>query len=126
MENKLSLIDNIEYITKLEGNSFEFNENEIEKEYLIWVSGEITEQKLDLLRHGLTLDDKPLREAGIKAIDDHHIQFILKEGRKRQIRRMCDLVGLKVTRLMRVRIGQIRLENLPVGKWRHLGPKEHF
>ena len=100
--------------------------SDIEKEYLIWVDGELSEDKLALLRHGLELDGKPLRPAGIKAMDAHHIQFILKEGRKRQIRRMCDLVGLKVTRLMRVRIGQVRLENLPVGQWRHLGPQESF
>ncbi len=100
--------------------------SDIEKEYLIWVRGDISEDKLALLRHGLELDGKPLRKAQIKAMDAHHIQFILKEGRKRQIRRMCDLVGLKVTRLMRVRIGKVKLENLPEGKWRQLAPGETF
>ncbi len=100
--------------------------SDVEKEYLIWVHGDISEDKLALLRHGLELDGKPLKKAKIKAMDAHHIQFILKEGRKRQIRRMCDLVGLKVTRLMRVRIGKVKLENLPAGKWRHLAPGETF
>lgn len=98
----------------------------IEKEYLIWVNGDISEPTLDLLREGLSLDGKRLKPAGIKKIDDHHIQFTLIEGRKRQIRRMCELVDLKVIRLMRVRIGKVRLENLPVGKWRYLRQGETF
>ena len=100
--------------------------SQIEKEYLIWVSGDTSEEKLDMLRYGLSLDGKRLKRAGIKKMDDHHIQFILKEGRKRQIRRMCDQVDLQVTRLMRVRIGQVKLENLPVGKWRYLKADETF
>lgn len=100
--------------------------SQIEKEYLIWVSGDTSEEKLELLRYGLSLDGKRLKRAGIKKMDDHHIQFILKEGRKRQIRRMCDQVDLQVTRLMRVRIGKVKLENLPVGKWRYLKADEVF
>ena len=100
--------------------------SQIEKEYLIWVSGDTSEEKLDMLRYGLSLDGKRLKRAGIKKMDDHHIQFILKEGRKRQIRRMCDQVDLQVTRLMRVRIGHVKLENLPVGKWRYLKADETF
>lgn len=98
----------------------------IEKEYLIWVHGDIDAAKLERLREGLSLDGKRLQRAGIKKMDEHHIQFILTEGRKRQIRRMCDLVDLEVSRLMRVRIGNVRLENLPVGKWRYLKPEEQF
>ena len=101
-------------------------DSRVEKEYLIWVKGRTTEDTLERLREGLTLDGKRLKRAGIRQIDEHHIQFILTEGRKRQIRRMCDLVDLRVTRLMRVRIGNVRLENLPVGKWRYLKPGEHF
>ena len=100
--------------------------SQIEKEYLIWVEGDISEEKLDRLRYGLRLDGRQLKRAGIKKMDDHHIQFVLKEGRKRQIRRMCEQVDLHVTRLMRVRIGNVRLENLPVGKWRYLKADEAF
>ena len=98
----------------------------VEKEYLIWVEGDISEDKLELLREGLSLDSKRLKRAGIKKMDEHHIQFTLTEGRKRQIRRMCEQVDLRVTRPMRVRVGKIRLENLPVGKWRYLTKDEHF
>ncbi len=98
----------------------------IEKEYLIWVEGDMGEDTLDRLREGLSLDGKRLKRAGIKKMDEYHLQFILTEGRKRQIRRMCELVDLRVTRLMRVRIGNVRLENLPVGKWRYLRQDEQF
>ena len=101
-------------------------DSNIEKEYLIWVIGDINEEKLERLREGLMLDGRRLKRAGIRQIDEHHIQFILTEGRKRQIRRMCDQVDLEVTRLMRVRVGKIRLQNLPVGKWRYLRPDEQF
>lgn len=101
-------------------------DSNIEKEYLIWVEGEVTEEKLDTLREGLSLDGKRLKRAQVRRIDDHHLQFILTEGRKRQIRRMCEAVDLNVTRLMRVRIGGVRLGNLPVGKWRYLQKDEHF
>lgn len=101
-------------------------DSNIEKEYLIWVHGDIVDAKLERLREGLSLDGKRLKRAGIKKMDEQHIQFILTEGRKRQIRRMCDLVDLKVSRLMRVRVGNIRLENLAVGKWRYLKSDEQF
>jgi len=51
---------------------------------------------------------------------------VLKEGKKRQIRRMCELVGLTVVGLKRVRIGRISLGNLPVGQWRYLGAHEQI
>jgi 23S rRNA pseudouridine2604 synthase len=51
---------------------------------------------------------------------------VLKEGKKRQIRRMCEQVGLKVVGLKRIRMGRISLGALPVGQWRYLGPKESF
>lgn len=101
-------------------------DSSVEKEYLIWVEGDMGEGTLDRLREGLSLDGKRLKRAGIKKMDDHHLQFTLTEGRKRQIRRMCELVDLQVTRLMRVRIGDVRLENLPVGKWRYLRQDEQF
>ncbi|MCB0386920.1 MAG: pseudouridylate synthase, partial [Bdellovibrionales bacterium] len=92
--------------------------------YLVRVEGEITEKKLASLRFGLSLDDKPLKKAGIKLLEPGLIQFTLLEGRKRQIRRMCELVDLKVTSLKRVRIGKLRLGPLKEGQWRYLGKKE--
>jgi 23S rRNA pseudouridine2604 synthase len=54
------------------------------------------------------------------------LRFVLTEGKKRQIRRMCELVGLKVVGLKRVRIGRVMLGALPPGQWRYLAPEERF
>src|SRR5574343_513418 len=97
-----------------------------EKEYLVRVSGEMIKGGLDLLRHGLELDGKPLKPAWVKQLNEDQLHFILKEGKKRQIRRMCELVGLKVIGLKRVRIGRIRLGDLPLGQWRFLRADEAF
>jgi 23S rRNA pseudouridine2604 synthase len=73
-----------------------------------------------------SLDDKPLEPARVEWINPHQLRFVLMEGRKRQIRRMCDQVGLKVTGLKRVRIGRVPLGKLPEGQWRYLQPGEAF
>ncbi len=99
-------------------------ESGVEKEYIVRVAGSLSDDELRLLRHGLKLDGRPLKPAQVEWINRDQLRFVLKEGRKRQIRRMCDLVGLKVTGLKRVRIGKIRLGNLPEGKWRFLEPGE--
>ena len=54
------------------------------------------------------------------------LRFVLTEGKKRQIRRMCELVGLKVVGLKRIRIGRVMLGQLPQGQWRYLAPHERF
>lgn len=97
-----------------------------EKEYIVRVLGELPDEKLRLLRHGLELDNKPLKPARVEWVNENQLRFVLHEGRKRQIRRMCDLVGLKVIGLKRVRIGAIKLGNLPEGKWRFLEPDERI
>ncbi|MEM7645424.1 MAG: pseudouridine synthase [Pseudomonadota bacterium] len=94
----------------------------VEKEYLVDVEGKITPEKIKKLQFGLKLDGKTLREAKIKQLNKGHLQFILTEGRKRQIRRMCELVDLKVRTLKRVRIGSVRLGSLPLGSWCVLNP----
>jgi 23S rRNA pseudouridine2604 synthase len=101
-------------------------DSDAEKEYLVRVSGEMIKGGLDLLRHGLELDGKPLKPAWVKQLNEDQLHFILKEGKKRQIRRMCELVGLRVIGLKRVRIGRIRLGDLPMGQWRFLRADEAF
>lgn len=98
--------------------------SEMDKEYLVRVKGDITDAKMALLRHGLELDGRQLKPAVVTREKGPLLRFVLKEGRNRQIRRMCDLVGLKVTDLQRVRVGPIVLAGLPEGKWRPLGAKE--
>ncbi len=100
--------------------------SELEKEYLVYIEGEVTEAIVKSLRFGLVLDDKPLKRARVDLLQPHLLRFILREGRKRQIRRMCEIVGLQVTGLKRVRVGGVKLGDLPEGKWRFLRPDERF
>ncbi len=99
-------------------------QHSLEKEYLVTVSGSITEGRLTLLRNGLSLDERRLKPAKVTVVEGQTLRFILKEGRKRQIRRMCELVGLRVTDLQRIRIGPLELGDLETGKWRALKAKE--
>ena len=78
------------------------------------------------LRHGLSLDGQALKPAKVEWQNPEQLRFVLSEGKKRQIRRMCELVGLKVVGLKRVRVGNVMLGNLPVGQWRYLQPHERF
>ena len=99
-------------------------ESKLEKEYHVKVRGDVTEEKLKLLRHGLELDGRQLRPAAVTVIKGNELKFLLREGRNRQIRRMCDLVDLRVLDLMRVRIGPLALAGLPEGKWRPISARE--
>ena len=107
----------------------------IEKEYLVRVHyGDIAtdvqaafpREQLQRLRHGLSLDGQALKPAQVEWQNPEQLRFVLTEGKKRQIRRMCELVGLRVVGLKRVRVGKVTLGNLPVGQWRYLQPHEKF
>ena len=98
----------------------------IEKEYLVRVEGSLPAAGLAKLNFGLSLDGVPLKRADVKWQNDDQLRFVLREGKKRQIRRMCELVGLKVTGLKRVRIGKVLLGDLPQGQWRFLRSGERF
>jgi 23S rRNA pseudouridine2604 synthase len=110
-------------------------DSEMEKEYLVRVSygpesvnvqAAFPAERLALLCHGLSLDGQPLRLAQVSWQNPEQLRFVLKEGKKRQIRRMCEQVGLFVTGLKRVRIGRVNLGHLPIGQWRYLMPHEQF
>lgn len=98
----------------------------VEKEYLVRVEGKLSEQGLKQLNHGLSLDGVKLKPAKVSWQNEDQLRFVLREGRKRQIRRMCELVGLTVVGLRRVRIGSVVLGPLPVGQWRYLRLGERF
>lgn len=98
--------------------------SELDKEYVVKVAGQITDAKLAKLRHGLSLDGRQLRPAQVRVSGEQTLRFILKEGRNRQIRRMCDLVELKVLDLFRLRIGPLKLGDLRQGRWRVLTAEE--
>jgi len=110
-------------------------DSEVEKEYLVRVTFQdqttnvqkiFSNAQLMRLRHGLSLDGKALKPAHVEWQNPEQLRFVLKEGKKRQIRRMCELVGLHVVGLKRVRIGRVALGNLPVGQWRYLSAHEKF
>ncbi len=99
-------------------------ESELDKEYLVKVSGKITDSKLGMLRHGLSLDGRKLKPAKITLVGEQQLRFVLTEGRNRQIRRMAEAVGLHVVDLFRTRIGPLQLGELPEGRWRPLLAEE--
>lgn len=98
--------------------------SEIDKEYIVTVAGKVDRAKVQKLRHGLALDGRQLKPAKVTLDDTQVLRFVLTEGRNRQIRRMCELVELEVTDLVRVRIGPLKLGDLAEGKWRHLTSDE--
>ncbi|WP_309249626.1 pseudouridine synthase [Paraburkholderia sp. CNPSo 3274] len=109
--------------------------SDIDKEYLVRVTYNDIETEIDQhfppellaqLRHGLSLDDVPLKPAQVSWQNGEQLRFVLREGKKRQIRRMCELVGLKVVGLKRVRMGRVLLGALPQGQWRYLAADEAF
>lgn len=102
------------------------DDSTIEKEYLVRVTGRLDERGLAMLNHGLALDGRTLKPAKVSWQNEDQLRFVLREGRHRQIRRMCEQVGLQVTGLRRIRIGRIPLGNLPVGQWRALAAFERF
>ena len=99
-------------------------EASVEKEYLVQVSGALTASTLKRLRFGISLDGKKLKRADVSETEPNLLRFVLTEGRKRQIRRMCSSVRLRVHDLERVRIGSLRLNALPEGCWRRLSEEE--
>ena len=101
-------------------------DSEVKKEYLVRVNRNANFSQINKLRHGLQLDGVQLNEAQVIQLDPKFLKMILTQGRKRQIRRMCKLVGLNVTSLKRVRIGNVHLGSLPAGKWRLLHKAESF
>ena len=98
----------------------------VEKEYLVRVEGELTPDGMKRLQYGLTLDGVKLKPALVSWQNEHQLRFVLRHGRKRQIRRMCELVGIAVVGLKRVRSGSVPLGPLPVGQWRYLRRNESF
>lgn len=98
--------------------------HEIPKIYHVTVSPAPSSAQLAALGEPMELDGYRLLPVEIRILDGDKLEMTLYEGRNRQIRRMCDAVGLRVCRLRRVAIGNVTLGNLPVGAWRDLTPGE--
>ncbi|HEY7633758.1 MAG TPA: pseudouridine synthase [Thermoleophilaceae bacterium] len=98
---------------------------EVEKTYRVSVDPpEISETELRMLREGVELEDGLTTPAGAREIEPGLLEITIREGRKRQVRRMCEAIGHRVTALERIAFGPLRLERLPEGEFRRLTPAE--
>ncbi len=122
-EGMLLLTDDGELKNRLTHPSYS-----LPKVYRVKVSGEVSEEQYLTLSSELLIDGYKIRpvEVSVGESDESGtvLKMTLKEGRNRQIRKMCEQAGLTVKRLSRVSIGNLKLDGLPVGKWRHLEKKE--
>ncbi|TXJ56203.1 rRNA pseudouridine synthase [Brachyspira aalborgi] len=99
-------------------------ESECEKEYYVKLEGNISDGALKKLEFGISLDGKKLKPAIVKRVSKNSFNIILKEGRNRQIRRMCEKIGFEVILLKRLRISNIYLNDLQEGKFEYLTKDE--
>ncbi|HEY7390499.1 MAG TPA: pseudouridine synthase [Bryobacteraceae bacterium] len=103
-------------------------ERKVPKTYQLKSASRLTGEQIEQLRSGVSLSDGPAHAEAVRVIRETpkytHLEIVLTEGRNRQVRRMIEAVGSKVLKLVRTAIGPIRIEALPIGKWRHLTPEE--
>ena len=122
-EGMLLLTDDGELKNRLTHPSYS-----LPKVYRVKVGGAVTESQLDILTSALIIDDYQIKPVEVKITGEDESGTVLKmtllEGRNRQIRKMCEQAGLTVRRLSRISIGNLKLDGLPVGKWRHLTESE--
>lgn len=101
---------------------------EVEKVYVVYIDGYIPDKALDKFERGIKLDDGYTAPAKVRVLDEDDritiLEATIHEGKNRQVRRMFDALGYKVTKLKRIRIGNIKLENLKPGEYRNLTNEE--
>ena len=114
-EGLLLLTNDGEFANKLMHPKFE-----IDKRYVVTTDTKVTRQMLEALRNGVDIGDYVTREAKVEKLDEENISITIHEGKNRQVRRMCDAVGIKVLKLKRTNYGPLSLGELPVAKYRHL------
>ena len=118
-EGLLLLTDDGEF-----ANQLTHPKHEIPKIYHVTLSKVLTKEEIAALRAPMELDGYRLQPVAVKKLAPDTIQMNLFEGRNRQIRRMCEVAGLKVIRLQRIAIGDLGLGDLPLGRWRELTADE--
>lgn len=99
-------------------------EKTVEKEYEVNVDKNIDEAFLNHLRNGVMMEGRKTLPAKVELLSERSFKIIIVEGRKRQIRRMCEMFHINVTKLVRTRIGQIKLEDILVGKYIEISPTD--
>lgn len=98
----------------------------IEQEYIVEVAGDLVPDGLKLLNHGLSMNGRPLPPVKVSWQNETRLRFAVKSVQSNQIVRMCEMVGLKVLAIKRIRIGRVPMSSLQVGQWRYLLQYEHF
>jgi 23S rRNA pseudouridine2605 synthase len=100
----------------------------VPKTYLVKCATRLSDEDLEQLRQGVELQDGPTRPAEVSRVRDAEsktfLEITISEGRNRQVRRMIEAIGSRVLKLVRIRLGPLRLEGLAPGKWRHLNEAE--
>lgn len=104
-------------------NALMHPKHEVEKTYLTWAEG-FSEEAVARLKKPIELDGYRIRAPKVRVVKPGLLEITIHEGRNRQVRRMCEAAGMKVTRLKRVREGNLSLGDLPLGKWRYLTDEE--
>ncbi|MEF9935047.1 MAG: 23S rRNA pseudouridine(2604) synthase RluF [Clostridium sp.] len=100
------------------------SENNHDKEYIVTVDKKITNEFIYKMGNGVLIEGKPTKKCFVEKVNDRTFRIILTEGRNRQIRKMCAAFGYIVRKLNRIRIMNINLSDMPIGKWRDLTKKE--
>ena len=100
--------------------------NRVEQEYVVEVTGEIRENGLALLNHGLTFNGRDIAPLKASWQNENRLRFALKGVKPGQLAHMCRMVGLTATSVKRLRIGRVPMASLPVGQWRYLQDHERF
>lgn len=98
--------------------------NKIEKKYIVTNTSQITQNQIKALESGVDIGGYITKPAKINVIDKNKFEIIISEGKNRQIRKMCEAVGIKLTNLKRVQIANIKLGDLKTGKYRYLTESE--
>lgn len=98
--------------------------NKIEKTYLVKLDRRITKEQIDHLQNGVDIGDYVTKPARVNQKSERMIELVIAEGKNRQVRRMCEAVGITVLKLRRIKVGNLALGDLPVGKYRHLTEAE--
>ena len=99
--------------------------NKIEKTYIAKVSGNITNEKIEMLKRGVDIGGYVTKPARVrKILDKNELEIVISEGKNRQVRKMCEAINKKVMALHRSKIGNIDVKDLKIGMWRYLTQDE--
>lgn len=98
--------------------------NKIEKTYIVTTDTKVSIEQIEKLRNGVDIGSYITKPAKVKLIKNNTLEIIICEGKNRQVRKMCEAVGINLLNLRRVKIGNIKLGNLQSGKYRYLTDEE--